>query len=452
MPATKKASKTEAAIPEVDLKIAEPDAVDTTDTVDPSILEAHNKAIENLRLKCQEVKVGKHSLPSSRKLPKHLAKQMSDALGAEAGAVSGSKRIFDPNHPAVFQLNRLLDQVDAWKGSFTIVKSAGISDETDSEKANTKGLIVAGVRLIRIADIEEFDQGIMELRDEIKQAAELVQHCMTNKKEFEGQMWDAIIDRDKERLGAAFHEDDYPKDVTKVVGVDEPEYKDYHLNLSLPPAVLERQKRAMELDLNNTMETATEYLTTTLTKSFADLASKLLRKIRVHPQKSSPYAKYEDCEVKDLQKTAGGKVIVSLWVYPNATKDSKGSGEKLVLPPMAEEDYNKVLRPQSTDEKKTFRDTTVEGLMKKLNDFKRLKEMLGAPGEKIDNALEKIRDILSSAGDDSSKIAKEARNGDFFRAQLGKALESVNEELEEVAVTVKKARRNFNLAALAAGE
>lgn len=425
-----------------------PEAVTTEVTADTEVAKAHADAIKHLQLHCQEVRVSSHRLPSSRKIPGHIKKKMADAVGADETAVGGSKRIFYHAHPAVYQLNRLLDQADSWRDSFTIVKAGSL----DAEQAEKGNLIASGVRLIRNVDIEEFDKGVLRLKEQIAEAAELVQHCLTNKRKFDGKEWPSIIDCDRERLNELFNQDDYPKDVTKIVGIDPPVYHEYHLSVNWPPAVYERAKTQLYDSLNGTMETATTYLTSKLTETFTALADKLISRVRIHPKANSPYAPYEDCEVIDFHRQPNGQVVVTIRHYPNATKDKKGSGVPLTLEPMAEEAYHTNLRPQSTDEKKKLGDSVVEGLLKQLNDFKKLKEMLGEHGTKIDLSLEKIRDILAKAGKDASEMTKEIKSGNFLRAQLGDTLNQVTSELEAVATEVKKARRNFNFAALAKGE
>lgn len=450
MPAAKK--KTEATQPEAPapLKPAEPPTSEVT--VDPALAKAHADAVQNLQLNCQEVTFRISQLPSSRKVAEHHKETMVQSVGGKKKrAFSASKRIFDTAHPAVKDLNFQVRQLEAWRDSFTIVKAANLVDEETEQGQRTT--IVSGVRLIRVADIAEFDKGVMDHSERIAQAVAVVQECLDKGRKFEDKVWPSIKEWDRECLGDVFNSDDYPTDVTKVVGVSTPEYREYHLSVSWPPAIYERAKAQLYDTLNGTMEAAATQLTTTMTDSFATLANQLVNRVRVHPKDPTVAATYDNAEVMEQRQGPDGLLRIKLRYKVQDPEDKTHQLSKIIeLDPLTEEQFKTLWRPQATDEKKKITDSVIDGLMKKLDDFKRLKNMLGEHGTKIDTALDKIRDIMVSAGKEASDVSKEIKNSNYFRAKLGDTLEAVTSDLAEVAVEVKKARRNFNFVALAKGE
>lgn len=403
-------------------------------------VEQHNKAVDNLRMNAMEVSFEISRLPTSRKVSADQKIVMTSAVEGKARGFSVGKRIFDCTHPAVQELNQSIRKLEQYRDAFTIVKAANLIESG----AEGKPEIEPGKRLIRRQDIDEFDAGICLRSEHVYAAAEKVQKALPDIKKM-----------DKERLGKAWDDADYPANVCQVVKVTIPTYSEYTVSVNLPKKIYERELVRLRATLNGTLETAVTYLCTTLTESFTMLAKQLVNRTRITPRKGHPLEQYTGAEVVQVKKVGhplGSPTdMVALQIRfktPDPKQPGKEKSEIIWLDPMAEEEYHTNLRPSSTDEKKKISSSVVEHIMEELGQFTKIKSMLSEYGTDMDISLDKIRDILSTAGSGMSltadHVTEEIKNAASFRNALAKTLDEVVSELAETAVEVKATRRKIS--------
>jgi hypothetical protein len=115
----------------------------------------------------------------------------ADAFGAEGAAISASKKLLDPKHPALAAVTKIKGQVTKyWKD-----KSLPFPE--------------SGIRLIRYDQVAEFDQMLREARDELATAVEDLERHYS-------EMRDAARDR----LGSLFNPSDYPATLIGAFGIE----------------------------------------------------------------------------------------------------------------------------------------------------------------------------------------------------------------------------------------
>lgn len=115
----------------------------------------------------------------------------ADAFGAEGTAISASKRLLDPKHPALAAVTKIKGRV------------------TKFWKDNSLPFPEGGIRLIRHDQISEFDDTLNSFRSELDEAViELEQH------------YDDMRSAARDRLGSLFNPSDYPTTLIGTFGIE----------------------------------------------------------------------------------------------------------------------------------------------------------------------------------------------------------------------------------------
>lgn len=398
-----------------------------------------DEAVKALTMSCHEVEYTISMLPTSRQASAATKDEMVAVVGGKRGGYSVSKKLFASDHPLIKELNGVRHKIEAWRDAFTIVKSADVEDK------NGKLAVSPGVRLIRNEDIAEFDAGYKRLADELYAAAAMVRDHMHVPYVVGGKTYPSILDADREKLGSDFNPADYPPDPSTCVRAGMPQYRDYSISVKLPKEIYKRQEERLKDAMTGTVDAAVSALTDTLLETFETIAGQLSTRTRVNPVAGSKWAKYDGSEVVNLTTRPDGSLSFMLrW-----REMDKGGKERTVteqFDAVPKDEYEKVARPVATNEKKKVTQSTIENLMTQLENFGRVKSMLGEPGSRIDDALRRVRDMLASAGRQSGDIAEEVRNAQSFRTSLKKALEETGALIGEVAQTVTRERRKVSRA------
>lgn len=429
-------------------------------------LEAqHIDAVHDLAGNCMEVAYEVYGLPGNRSASDGTRNKMVETVGGKKNGYSISKRLFCSKHPLIKELNAARRKLDQWRDSFVIVKAA--EQATDQEGRDK---ITAGVRLIMAKDIPEFEAGFKVRVDEYYAAADCVEKHMKETYHDGKKEWPSILDADKEVLGTDFNIQDYPQKIRDYVRVVMPTYSSYAVSLKLPAEVRKRQEERIAEALSGTLETATSYICDTLTDVFTQFANQLVNRTRFYPDQDGPLGMYHGAELVKLRTHADddevprGKVIVVArykTIVKNVTEavvdpetgfvvQPAGEGEK-ELTVTAEigtfgegADYEKRLKPQTTEERKNLTKSTLDNLFEQLNTVSKVKDMLGPYGSSIETTVEKIRTLMTSAGKTSESVLGEAKNSKFFRDKFAAALRDATAELGETVETAKKVRRRIN--------
>ena len=115
----------------------------------------------------------------------------ADAFGADGTAISASKRLLDPKHPALAAVTKIKGRV------------------TRFWKDNSLPFPEGGIRLIRHDQINDFDETLNSFRVELDEAVvELEQH------------YDDMRSAARDRLGSLFNPSDYPTTLIGAFGIE----------------------------------------------------------------------------------------------------------------------------------------------------------------------------------------------------------------------------------------
>lgn len=398
----------------------------------------HLAAMQHLREECMEVEYSISWLPTTRVVSAANKQRMLDVVNGRKRGLSVSKRLFCSSHPLLSELNDARTRLSKWRDGFVIVKGA---EATQDETNETK--IVGGVRLIATADIEQFEAGFKVRVDELYAVAAKVQEYM-HKPYFDGKKtWPSILDADRQEVGNDFNIADYPDNVATCIQVIMPTYTPYAVSLKLPAAVRARQEQRLAEALNSTLETATAYISNTLTDVFTQFANSLTNRTRVFPN-DAKFAKYHGAEVVTYVETAGMASVVLRYKRPDASQPGKEQTITETLDTMPIAEYNTQLRPQTTDERKKLSTSVLENIYTQFDTLSKVKGMLGPYGESLENTISKIRDVLTAGGTTNAEVLNEAKNSQYFRGKLVAALHGAVEELEATTQDVKKVRRKIS--------
>ena len=423
------------------------------DPLDKLTPEAHNKAAESLRTSCHELTYSIGWLPTAKRVSDHNRKKMLDSVQGKKKGYSVSKRLFITGHPLIDELNAARRSIDQWRDAYTLVKAGDQAAGDEEQEGSERRLKVAsGVRLIRDADIEEFDAGFNIRAEVLMKAADKLQEHLDQPYNEGDKIWPSIKDWDKEQIGDDFHPADYPSDVRECIRITKPQYSEYTISHRLPPEIYKREADRLHEALSGTVETAVGVFTKTINDTFLTLAKQLVNRVRVYPDKEGEYGKYHEAEVVST-KTRDQDVTIPVGhikVELRYKEDPKAAGKSIVewIGPMLKGDYEASFKPRSTGEQKKITTSVIDHMLEQLANAKRLKEMLGGYGSRIDDVLESVRDTLSHAGSAAGEIATEIKSSKTFRAQLAEALDEAAEALDATAVQAVKVRRKLSKQAL----
>lgn len=414
----------------------------------------HVEAIKTMADACMEISYEVYGLPTSRTASDGARNKMVETVGGKKRGFSISKKLFCAKHPLITEFNAARRKLDQWRDGFVIVKAAeAVSDDEDKAK------ITAGVRLILTKDIPEFEKGFKVRVDEYYAAAKKLQEHMRKPYHDGKKEWPGILDADREELGTDFNEQDYPADVQDCVRVVMPVYNAYDVSVKLPAEVRKRQEHRLAEALNGTLETATGYICNTLTGIFETFANQLVNRTRIYPDVNGKFGKYHGAEVVSLRtnltddSVPAGKVIPKIrYKEPDPENPDKEKSVIVELDMMEEgDDYEKKLKPNTTEERKSLNKSVLDNLFEQMETISRVRTMLGPYGDKIENTLETVKEIMKNAGKNSEAVLNEAKNSVTFRKSLATALTEAVEQLADTAETAKKVRRRINTSLIGIG-
>lgn len=412
---------------------------------DPA-LAGLDEAVQYLALKCMEVEYSISGLPAARQASATAKEAMVRAVDGKAKGYSVSKRLFASNHPLIGELNAARRRIDEWRDAHTIVKSA------EAETRDGKLAVAPGVRLIQTDTIPEFDKGYHVRVAQLYEAAAAVQEHMRKEYVVGGKVWPSILDMDRERLGKDFNEADYPADVRDCIRATDPTYRDYKVAIQLPEEIRKRQEARLHDALSSTIEAAVDALTGTLTETFETLANQLVTRTRIYPPVKDPLGSFSGAElIRTVEHDDGTLTLTVRCVDARQADRAAAAVADLARPrarefeigPISRADYVGRLRPLATDEKKKITTSVIDNLFTQLRNFSNLKDMLGAPGAKIEAALDQVRALLAAGGGSGAAVADELKKARTFRAGLSAALEQVTTELARNAEEVRAVRKKI---------
>lgn len=393
--------------------------------------------VDFLATKCLEVTLRVSWLPESKVVSSDGKEKMLGAVRGRKKGFSLSKRLFSAAHPLLKELNRARDQIEALRNSFTIVKAAGLTEDTVG-----RSTIAPGVRLIRADDVPAFEDQLRRKVDLLHAAASLFQTHMTQPYETAEKIWPPFLDLEKEEQGDEFDLRDYPEDIRETIKIAQPAYQDYKPSQLLPPEIYKRETERVRELLTGTVDTAIRYVADEITEAFIDLAGQLQNRIRLTPLKTHPdFTKLNTCEVVRQLREPNKPIRLELR-RRDPDPDNPGKMKTNYLEyEVADEAAYQSLRPQQTNERKKITASTVENLREKLASIHRISDILGAPGENLRAAIDTAKAVLDKAG---GFAAERLRTNEGFRKELHEALTESTGNILRAAETVSQTRRRIS--------
>lgn len=435
----------------------------------------HQSAIDYLRSECLELAYQIHWFRRSKQATTDVKTVMAGAVGGTADGYSITRRLFSSKHPAIKELNARRKAIDEWRNSMTLVMASkptktaaglpggedeaalaedaaqeAVGDEPENGSGaptaldQAKGRVARGMRLIRKADVKAFWDGFWSRVKDMMDQAAVVESKM-----------EEIKDYDRKRQGAGFNEADYPTELKAAIAVEGPYFSTFAVTVDLPPAVYEAQLADVNKQLSNSVSTAAAYIANIIISAFGDMADQLVNRQRVHPTKASGVAGYENAELVKVRPAGerDGVKVVEVQLRTDAeVKDDQGAFVKtrrvddvLVLPA---DKWKDMLRPTAVSERRKLSTSTVEKMLTWIENFDKVKQMLGSYGGQFDGHLDPVRTLLAKLTELSDGtaegLADVLREGDLYRKDLANTLTAAAAGIEAVADEAKTVKRRLN--------
>lgn len=432
--------------------------------------DEHNSAAAFLREHCLEMYYQIHWFSRAKQASAQTKAAMAGAVGGKTKGFSVTRRLFSSDHPAVKELNRRRKAIDDWRNSMTLVmvskptrrfkaESVEVLDdfddteveseeatenESEAESSQAARRVARGLRLIRKKDVQAFFDGFwLRVRDMMDQA-----------KEVQARMAE-IKAADKEQHGSAFNDADYPADLTAAISVEGPYFSPFSVTIDLPPEVYRAQLADVDKQLSLSVSTAAASVAATITAVFSDLADQLVNRQRIHPTASSKLEAFDNAELLRVRPTNdapdGTKMVrVELRVDEEVRKDDEFVKMRRVehtlhLPA---DKWRDMLRPTAVTERRKLTTSSVEKLMTWVENFDKVKQMLGTYGTQFGEHLDPVRTLLSRLTELSDGtpqgLADVLRDADLYRRDMANTLAVAAAGLEAVSDEVQSVRRRLN--------
>lgn len=389
---------------------------------------------EALLKQCSRVRVRISWFSTSAKIDRETAAEMVAVTEADQNMVSLSKKFMNCKHDALSQAKQAKKAIIDYVQSMTVPMLA-IRAASDAEAGLAKD---AGIRLIQKKDMAYFDERIQFLIGILNTAVENLQKALP-----------AIKTEEKARLKKLYSEQDYPKDVTKLVGVTV-SYEPVGVDIDwkeLCPAIYEREAASAREKFALVVENAAEEFAGTFTGYVQQICEQLGNRRRINPTKDSGYTQFNDAEILDQIEHAADPETVPkghILLRVRVKKAGKGRSEDIWLDePITLKFLHDKLRPYETDEKKKLYASTVDNLKGQLERFLNVGDMLGPYKDVIDKSVEQVKQMLVDVSKDmnSEDIAEELRKSEFYRKKMTESLLSVKQAIEDSVESAKPMRR-----------
>lgn len=401
---------------------------------------AENDPIDVLRQQCVKVDYRVTWLPSSVAVAKEhktaMLKSLAENMGEGESRIDDDsmglfKKLFSNKHSTLVILRQCRAALDAVRKSYTI-PMLDPGSTPDQLKNGAAVRVAAGVRLIRRDQVEEFDRRFQEAVKALYDAAVAVDAAMPE-----------ILADEQKRLKSTFNREDYPASVANKIQVKGPFYEEMSIALKLPAEIADRQIRAVRDQFEASMHVASDQLISEMTESMLQLANQLGHKRKTGRGLGMVYHPYEDCAIvmEKILPNQRYQVSVKKEFLGDAAKGEKDYDQTFRLEFDNREEFEESLKPQVIPSAAgRIQERTVETVFRWVNDFGRLKDLLGDHGDALDSKLANLRKIITSlsrAVDPTERL----RHSGSQREQIAIALRNVVDEMQQ-ANEVKVFRRS----------
>ena len=224
---------------------------------------------QRLRATMAAVRVSLRWLGIHRTLTPEQKAQAADTFGAEGQYLSAGKKLLDTRHPAFRTVTGVRHRILATWQSMTLPYPEN------------------GVRLIKQSDVDEFNRGMTELREELDEAVwRLDDH------------YAELKSAARDRLGSLFNQGDYPESVRGLFSVswDYPSLEPPDYLQSLNPSLYEEECRRVSARFDEAVQLAEETFISELTGLVAHLTERLTGQTDGKPKV------FRDSVVENLQE------------------------------------------------------------------------------------------------------------------------------------------------------
>lgn len=391
---------------------------------------AENDPLDVLRQNCFKVQYTVSWIPSSAAVSKEhktgMLQSLAETLGDGSTRIDEDsmglfKKLFANKNPTLVNLRQCRAALDAVRKSYTIpMLDTGSSPE--QVRAGIAVRAAAGIRLIRKDQIEEFDRRFQEAVNNLYAAARAVDDAMPE-----------ILADEQRRLKTTFDRKDYPTSVVNTIHVSGPYYTEMSIALKLPSAIAERQIKAVREQFEASMMLASDQLVSEMTEAMLQLANQLGHRRKTGRDLGMVYHNYADCMIvmEKILPNQRYQVTIKKEILGDVAKGEKDREEIHRLEFDNREDFEESLKPQIIPNAAgRIQERTVETVFKWVDDFGRLKDLLGDHGMELDAKLATLRKSiteLSRAVDPTERL----RRSTDQRERLASALRGVVDQMQQ---------------------
>lgn len=363
-------------------------------------------AVQRIRDKFQGVEVAIRKGSQSRQLSQADKAEALASSGADQGAISMSKRLFDRRMvakiPQLKEVNSVLSRIEDLKGNRSL----------------TLPHPEPGVRLLRMGNenldaMAEFSRRFDALNTELREAVQALY-----------DVWDEVKETAQQVLGRYYSESDYAYDPRQVISasyrfieVDVPNY------LRENPELYQREAARVRGELLLVKQMKEQEMAEGIYEVIDRISE------RLEPRKILDNM-HEVCDVDESRETPDG---MRVWIYyqPHGTSRKSDRKEELLTPEQFRERVTIDRKP------KTFRDATVARLFDELSHADQMLEELAIGGGKMAEAFDRLRKLTS--GKNAKALTASLKNSDGYRQDIHEKLSKIKEHLLESVV--EKPRR-----------
>lgn len=380
---------------------------------------------ERLSKECVGVRLNISWFTTSKQVDKATKVKMATAAESTEQGFSASKRLMDSSHPVIKKANELRSRIQgAWKAHTIPFNAFGSISNGDGRRPEP------GVRLISIDKYEAFHSLMQSFLPEVAAMQEEVNVNLPDIKEL-----------DRKRLGKTFNDEDYPGRINLAfswgpVNVQVPAALE-----KLAPKAYQDATRRLGEQMEATKELAEQTLLQEMLAVVEAWTTALSPVVRIYPTENNQYHRFHGAEVTEIltreddpQIEEGNKTVMIRYATGQGRATMPAELKNLTAAEYAD------LRPSnSMNEKKTFRDSTIEGMKQFLSQFRNVKGMIGDKPE-MEAMVKQIESHLATLGT-SKEIAKELRDSKTFRNETHKLMTNLKSSVVQQLDVVRRPTR-----------
>ncbi len=401
-----------------------------------------------------EVRIRINWFGTTAKVDDEIAAEMLKDQNADRKAVSISKRLLASKHEALLAVKEarksIEEHVRAWTIPMIALKVADKHKAVGDDALTRKD---AGIRIIQKKDMEGFDDRLNYLAGVLDTAAGGLQAKMPE-----------IMNEDKERLGNLWKQSDYPKDVTKLIGV-EVTYKSVSLDvdwMTLCPKIYEREQANAKKKFEAVVENAAVEFASRFVKYVQQVVDQLGNRLRLNPVNDKDKIFVCGADDKEVQVSVREAEVLTVLGHEHEPDEipegsvllqlrldkagAKGrSTEVWLTEPITKKRYFDEFRPYETTEKRKLYASTVDNLKAEMDAFLNVGQMLGPYRAVIEGSVTEVKAMLTKGASDldTERIARELRDGKYFRNEMKEVLGRVVNQVAGAVGEVRERRRSI---------